>query len=416
MTRRALTVPGLAVLLAGAAAAEGVKFDVSGFIDGAIFDDEQNTSGFADRDQDGFDGLVNGKVILRGSYLTEDGWELGGRAEIRLQSGTRSDSTTGSEDYVVAEKAYLWAESGLGRLEIGAQDGAADQLQIDPPSVTKSLRIDHPLMMPVADGHGDYYRPAGLMLRTDPYASDQSLKVVYKSPRLLGFQLGISYMPEFSANLDRFVKTSRPDYDQQSNIWEAGLNYDSNIENVRVRASLVYLMGDNETERDTTVTASSPWQSVDLSEWGGGASIKYKGFTIGGSYRHSNARGGFVDHAPVVLSNGASDTDIWSIGALYEIESWKFGANYISGKTNVAVEDVAGRVEKQDGEAWQVAAAYAFDTDIQIAAGYQRYDFDASAGLNPGGLAEFHPAGIPGGFYVGDLGADILFTEVSFGF
>ncbi|MCC6918127.1 MAG: porin [Alphaproteobacteria bacterium] len=416
MTRRALIVPGLAALLAGAATAEDVKFDVSGFIDGSVFNDEQNSSGFADRDQDGIDALVNGKVILRGSYLTEGGWELGGRGEIRLQSGARSDSTPGRDDWVVAEKAYLWAESGLGRLEIGAQDGAADQLQISPPSVTKSLRIDDPLMMPVADGAGDYYRPAGLMLRTDPYASDQSLKVVYKSPRLFGLQLGISYMPEFSANFERFVKTSRPDVDQQSNIWEAGLNYDSNIDNVRVRASLVYLMGDNEHERDETVTASSPWQSVDLSEWGGGASLKYKGFTLGGAYRHSNARGGFVDHAPVVLSGGASDTEIWSIGALYEFESWKIGANYINGETNVAVEDAIGRIEKQDGDAWQVAAAYAITTDLQVSWGYQRYSFGASAGLNPLDLAEYHTANAPGSFYAGDLGADILFTEVSFGF
>jgi predicted porin len=416
MIRRALFVPGLAVLLGGAALAEDVKFDVSGFVDGAVLDNDQDTSGFADPDQDGLDGLVNGKLILRGSYLTEGGWEFGVRGEIRLQSGARSDSTTGRDDYLVAEKAYLWAESGLGRLEIGAQDGAADQLQVTPPSVTKSLRIDDPLMMPVADGEGDYYRPGGLMLRTDPYASDQSLKVVYKSPRLFGLQLGISYMPEFSANLDRFVKTSRPDFDQQSNIWEAGLNYDSNIDNVRLRAGLVYLMGANEERRDTTVTAASPWQSSDLSEWGGGASIKYKGLTIGAAYRHSNARGGFVDHAPVVLSGGASDTNIWSLGALYEYESWKIGANYISGKTRIAVEDAVGRIEKQDGDAWQLAAAYAFDTDIQIAAGYQSYDFGTSAGLNPLQLGEYRPAGIPGGSYVGDLGADILFTEVSFGF
>ena len=54
--------------------------------------------------------------------------------------------------------------------------------------------------------------------------------------------------------------------------------------------------------------------------------------------------------------------------------------------------------------------------DMQVSAGFQRYSFDASAGLNPFGLAEYHPATLPRGGYAGDLAADILFTEFSFGF
>ena len=404
----------LALGLAAAVSAEDIKFDVSGFLDGSVFNADQSTSGFADREIDDIDALFNGKLNLRGAYLTEDGIELGARAEIRLQSGARSNSTSGADDAIVLEKAYIWAESGLGRLEIGAQDGAANLMQVSPPSVTKSLRIDNPLMMPVQDGQGDYYRPAGLMLRTDPYASDQSAKIIYRSPRLFGLQFGLSYTPEFSANLERFVKSAGDDFDQQSNIWEAGLNYDSNLDDVRVRASLVYLLGENERASDTVSSAASPWTSGDISEWGGALSLKYKGLTVGGGYRHSNAQGGFVDHAPIVLTGGASDTEIWSLGALYEVDSWKFGLNYARGETNVAVDDLSGgRIEQQDGDGWQVAAAYAIDTNIQIAAGYQNYRFDASAGLNPLGLAE---SGLARGGYAGNLDADILFTEFSFGF
>ncbi|BCW87089.1 hypothetical protein sos41_02150 [Alphaproteobacteria bacterium SO-S41] len=412
-----VSLGALALALAAVAAANDVKWDVSGFADGSIFDADQDVSGFANPGQDGFDALGNAKLQLRGSLVLEDGTEVGGRVELRLQSGGRSNSTTGVSDAFVAEKVYFWVENGLGRLELGAQDGAAKQAQAAPPSITKSMRIDNPLMMPVADGDGLYYRPAGLMLRTDSYASDQSAKVIYRSPRLFGLQLSISYMPEFSANLERFVKTSATDFDQQSNIWEAALNYDTNLDDIRIRASLTYLMGENEEARDTTVTLSSPWRSGDLSEWSGALNLKYKGFSVGAAYRHSNARGGFVDAAPVVLTNGASDTEIWSLGALYEWEDWRVGANYARGTANVAVESgLGGRVEEQTGEGWQIAAGYAVTTDIQISAGFQRYGFNASSGLNPFGLAEFHPAGLPSGGYVGDLDADIVFTEFSFGF
>lgn len=422
MTRR-LTIRAAIALSTGlcgiaAAAAEGIKFDFGGFADGAIFHNRQTTSGFFDPYDKDIDALGNGELHLRGSYLTEGGTELGGRIELRLQSGDRSDSTTGRSDAFTLDKAYLWAENGLGRIEIGATDGAAKQLQIEPPSVTKSLRIDHPLMMPVADEDGAYYRPGGLMLRTDLYASDQSAKILYRSPRLIGFQAAISYTPEFSANTDHFVKAAGDDPNQQSEIIELGLNYDSNLSDVRVRADVVYLTANNELKTDTTISFASPWMSGDLSEWGAAASAKYKGFTFGGAYRHSNARGGYIDSAPVVLTGGASDTELWSLGALYEIDSWKIGANYAHGDTHVAVTDalLGGRTAKQRGEGWQIAAAYAVTTDIQISGGYQRYDFDASAGLNPFGLGEFHPANVVGPTYAGDLGADIIFTEFSIGF
>lgn len=418
MSRSAVFGVSLAALsAAAAAAAEGPEFELSGFFDAALFDASQDTGGFADPDQEGFDALANGKLNLRGSLILDDGTELGARVEVRLQSGARSNTTSGADDALVVEKAYFWAENGLGRLEIGADDGAAKLAQAAPPSITKSMRIDNPLMMPVADGAGDYYRPAGLMLRTDSYASDQSAKIVYRSPRLVGLQLIVSYTPEFSANLEGFVKTAATDFDQQSDIFEAGLNYDSNLDEVRVRASLTYLMAANEAERDASITLASPWRSGDLSEWSAAAGFKVDGFSFGAAYRHSNARGGFVDHAPVVLTGGASDSDIWSLGALYEWESWKIGANYAHGRARVAVEDAGGgRIERQTGEGWQIAAAYAVTPDIQIAAGFQRYGFEAGAALNPLGLAETRPADLPGSPYIGDLDADILFTEFSFGF
>ncbi len=419
MSRHAFLGASLFVLAGtGVAFAESeFKFDASGFLDAALFNDDQDTSGFADQDNDGLGALANGKLQLRGSILTDGGWEFGGRAELRLQSGAQSNSTSGADDWLQMEKAYVWAESGLGRIELGAQDGAAKQAQAAPPSITKSMRIDNPLMMPVVDGDGGYYRPAGLMLRSDSYASDQSLKIIYRSPRLFGLQLSLSYTPEFSANLERFVKTAATDFDQQSDIFEAGLNYDTNLDDVRVRASLTYLMARNEAHSDTTATLASPWTSGDLSEWSAALNLKVKGLSFGGAYRHSNARGGFVDHAPVVLTGGASDTEIWSFGALYEWESWKVGANYVRGTTNVAVADLAGGfVDEQTGDGWQIGAAYAFTTDIQVAAGWQSYDFNAGAGINPTGLAQSGVIGAPGSTYAGDLKADILYTEVSFGF
>ena len=88
MSRSAVFGVSLAALSAdAAAAAEGPEFELSGFFDAALFDASQDTGGFADPDQEGFDALANGKLNLRGSLILDDGTELGARVEVRLQSG-----------------------------------------------------------------------------------------------------------------------------------------------------------------------------------------------------------------------------------------------------------------------------------------------------------------------------------------
>ena len=83
----------------------------------------------------------------------------------------------------------------------------------------------------------------------------------------------------------------------------------------------------------------------------------------------------------------------------------------------MAVADLLGGfVGEQKGAGWQIGAAYAFTPDIQVSAGWQSYDFDAGANLNPAGLAQTGVFGAPGSMYAGDLKADIVYTEVSFGF
>ncbi len=403
-TASAAALIGASTVLAGE-----VTFKVTGFLDGALFSTRQSTTGFANPDQEGLDGGYFGKLNLRGSMITEGGTEFGAHVQLRLKDT--------SPDALGVEKAYIWAENGLGRLEIGAEDGAAKLAYAAPPSLTRSVRLDDQKIATVHNGAGKAYLPGRLVLRSDSNASDQSLKIVYRSPRLVGFQLNLSYTPEFSANMGSYVKTAATDFDQQSRIFEAGLNYESTFDNLKLKASLTYLMAENEAERDTTITAISPWKSGNLTEWSAAAGISVDGFSIGAAYRHSNAQGGSVDHAPVVLTGGASDTSIWSLGALYEVGDWRFGANYIHGKTNVAIEALpAGRIETQSGNAFQIAAGYAFTKELQLSAGFQRYSFDASSGINPLARADARPLGMIRSTYVGDLSADVIFTELSYEF
>ena len=232
----------------------------------------------------------------------------------------------------------------------------------------------------IQDGSQNPYRPNSLRLRTDLFVSDDNVKLIYFTPRFSGFQFGISYMPEPTKNFTGFAARKDNDSNQQADIWEFGASFKDSIGVVDVNASLVYLTGTNE--------APSAANRDDLEEWGFGASFFYEGFTVGGSYRFSNARGG--SSLTTVLTAG-SDTEIWSIGATYKSGDWTFGLQYVDGVTEL---DTLGN--EQDGQGFEAALKYTISDGIAIGAGYQNYSYESDLSALASG---------------GDLEADILYSN-----
>jgi predicted porin len=419
-----------ALLLAGAAAAQGpaapapasgdTGFTLRGTLDANAWAVNQDETGFpGTAEQQGLNAI--GKLRLRYRTVTEGGIEIQVRAEARASALDFFRYPLIDEAFAV-DRLFVSAEAGWGRVELGLREGLGVQFLGLPPAVTRSMRIDGGQSFALTDGLDEPYAPGGLILNSNLNATDRAAKALYMTPRLFGLQAGVSFTPDRSALLGNAFSRRPGALDRQRHVWELGLNYDSVFDNVRLRGGLVYLTAEVDNASDTAVTAQSPWVSAGMEEWGASLSAQIslgegQSLRVGGAMRLSNVQGGFTDENPVVLSDGSA-SEIWSLGAVFASGGWSLGAGYARGETDVAVTGLGlapGRIERQTGEAWELAAGYAITPDIQLSLGYQDYGFDASAGLNPLGLARAAPAGLGSG-YAGDLSGEIVYTEFSLSF
>src|SRR6185436_7683819 len=162
-------------------------------------------------------------------------------------------------------------------------DGVARVMGMRPPSVSGSVRLDNPevflLAFPCTGGTncdrdnpqfpGSIFSPNGMQLRSDIHSSDVWLKVAYYTPRISGFQFGVSYTPDGSRNLGDFFGGGDDRRNKQSNVWDFGLNYLGTIGDVDVGASVGYVMGENERN-------DSPGLFTDVRDWGAGINLGYR--------------------------------------------------------------------------------------------------------------------------------------------
>lgn len=369
----------IALAAAGAGAAEKVKISLGGYMNATVFNASQDTSGFGANSSLRELGFVSeGEIHFKGKTALDDGTEVGMRVELEIEADNSSGGQSANNDII--DEVYVYVQSNWGRVEFGQQDGVADQMGVFAPNVFKTTKVDDAETFFVQDGSANPYRPNSLRLRTDLFVSDDNVKLIYFTPRFSGFQFGISYMPEPTKNFTGFASRKDNDSNQQADIWEFGASFKDSIGSVDVNASLVYLTGTNE--------APSAANRDDLEEWGFGASFFYEGFTLGGSYRASNARGG--SSLTTVLTSG-SDTEIWSIGGTYKSGDWTFGLQYVDGVTDL---DTLGN--EQDGQGFEAAFKYTISDGIAIGAGYQNYTYESDLSTLASG---------------GDLEADILYTN-----
>jgi predicted porin len=368
--------------------------------------DEVNNFGFAG------EGKVWGRVKLIRDY----GTEYGLRAQLRFQSSEAeysNDFIRGAPEIV--DEVWAYVQTAYGRFVVGLEDGAADSAGIYSPTVSELNRIDDPRHYPVQDPLSTSFTafsPNGAHMRTDLNASGDAFKVVYNSPRLVGVQISASYTPELSRGLnDLFDGADK--FDEQSDIWEIGFNYQGAISGFDVGVYGGYVAGTNARETvghtvDVTVAqlsngavntfASLPFTPDDLEEWGAGAQVAYEGLKLGGSYRVTNVAGGagLADKAIGSPSVGCSviagcvlpdsQTTVWAAGATYETGPWRFGANYINLEEELPsfidtspAPDVT-RFLTQDAQGYTGQIGYEFDENLQLVIGYQHYEFDGPTG------------------------------------
>ena len=363
--------------------------------------------------QDGLDsvaGAIDTSIVGAG-WIDSDAEEFGAVVALDIDYASNFQSSLNDAgSSTILNQAFIYLDSPYGRLQVGQQDGAARVLGFRPPSVSGSVRVDNPEVFLLGypcqnfcgnnqQQPGSIFSPNGMQLRSDIHSSDVWLKLAYYTPRISGFQLGVSYTPDGSRNLGDFFGGGSDSPNKQSNVWDISLDYITTLGEVDIGASAGYVTGQSELNDD-------PFLFADLRDWGAGLNVGYREWSAGVSYRRTNVAGG----GPVVhgffTSNvvQGNDTEIWSAGVKYETGPWAFGVDYITSSEELPFS------RNQNGKGFEAAVGYTLNEYLRLTGGYQRFEFDG-----PFGSCQTDKGGV--GFPPCDtLDANVGFVETKFSF
>ena len=170
------------ILISGAAQAQetigGLEVQLGGYTEfgGKMGQSLQNGP---DR---GYFFFMDNEVFINANGATDRGLLYGSKVELEVGSGNgNAENDEGNTDATVDEVA-LFFSSGWGRIELGREDGAEDVMGIgaaDAQSGTGGIDGD----------------TQNLVQFETPDTGDDA-KATYFTPRVIGFQLGASYVPD----------------------------------------------------------------------------------------------------------------------------------------------------------------------------------------------------------------------------
>lgn len=282
---RALALGLAAVAICQPAVAQEWSARVGGYFKGGV--------GYIDADQSGNDlGLVReAEIHFRFQSVADNGLTFGTYFELDVADA----SSDGSSSF---DEANLFVSGDFGRIEIGEQDGAGDQLTLTPAgcSVSCSAEVDGFLF--------DWYSDdTNLNLINDGADSSDDLKVTYLTPTLgagaFTARAGISWAPTTE---DNGVATSL-DASKEENFIELGLRGGVDLSGIIGHEADLGFSG-----------AFFDGDSFDDPSYVFASNLSARGVGLGARYSYRNPNG--------------EEEDSLSVGAQYEGGPWGFFANY----------------------------------------------------------------------------------------
>jgi outer membrane protein OmpU len=390
-------------LMAGTAvAAEKIKLGLGGYWRAAIHlgdsDNDANTAatGQSDRRDHGFG--QESEIYFSGKTTLDNGIKFG--VMVQLEGETSGDQI---------DNTYIWSAGNFGRVEYGETWGV-------------SLLMSAGSVGDMIDGHGDFASHGahanvnGQFI--DTYGGDAALlatpdqKLNYFTPRMSGFQLGVSYMPEnyTGTNATGTGLNSKLDGTIGNELVDVAANYVGKVGGADVRAFGSFFTSESEGTPFVGATAEvmSKTQSVDgdalvtaavaavpaasggqdVDGFSVGAQIGFSGFRVGGRYTRIDdiAR---PNGDPLAAAAAGLERTNWRIGVDYGTGPWKIGIAYMQLEQEVAGATVGTKSARDDKTEYvSIGGSYNLGPGIKMFGGLQIYDFEDSTGGTGANAAE----------------------------
>jgi predicted porin len=313
----ALVAAGM--IVAPAQAAEKIKLGMSGyFYAWGVFVSEDDGLGLDGLDATADDEPGNNRrshrfvqeseVIFSGSTKLDNGVQIG--VNIQLEGESQ-----GGGDQI--DESYIFFSGNFGRIEIGARDDAAFRMNaFIPNSSTGSGHNFANIVGPRRGGNA-----VGSVNTYSTFTGDNE-KVTYFTPRVSGFQLGISYTPTLCENdavtFGAATLCSRGagnptnnNAGRQAEALSLGINFREKLGDANVHFSAGWAKGDLEAQ-------NAAGTAEDRDDWNVGAVVSFGAFRVGVQYQDTDLG--------TSLAN-SSLTD-WAVSGSYKMGSLTYGLIY----------------------------------------------------------------------------------------
>jgi len=337
---------------------------LEGFTSGSVFGASQDvgplsTGGFNETNATG---LAVGSLRLQRLY--DSGLIAGLRANFLLAHDELSGDNYGNDFF---QKLYFYVETGLGRVEIGQQDGAAYTIGFTGPQVDGHISLENPdssfFRNPINETAFNIFTSEISSVQISSNAS----KVSYISPRLFGFQIGAAYTPNLVKGVIPYLFVNPTNAaNMQASIWEFAANYTQRMGEITMGVSAAYARG---------ALRNPTFASGDIYDFALGLQFQTDIDDIelswGGGYRVSSGYGFSTE----TIYHSAETQRVF-LSALAVLDSWRLGGEY----SNTFL-DAASGVPQFLIAGHQVALGYELSRNVQITIGWQSYNYERNFGV-----------------------------------
>ncbi|MSP67079.1 MAG: porin [Alphaproteobacteria bacterium] len=348
-------------MFAGTAfAADPIKITVGGYMEqwfGVVTDDvgerpADRISGTTTVNSLDWDQQSDSEIWFTGKTKLDNGVEIG--LTVELEANTGAD---------VIDESYGTVEYAGWRFVIGSENGAGYLMQYSAPDVGIGFNSgDQVNWIPFGGNATAGYYDGALGTTYLRVGDNDAQKVMLFTPRWLGFQVGVSYAPDYNedgaartninsaaANAAGFgggaggngVAGNSNIRNGYNNAWTAGANYVNKFDELSVALAVGYATA-KAPNLDGGAAAASPsgvfgrFGADDIKSWSAGLNLGWGNFLIGGSFAAISdgmcLATGPAASATLNACTATTSGQGWDVGARYIVGPWAISAMYFHGE------------------------------------------------------------------------------------
>lgn len=346
---------------AKAADKDGVKLGLSGSTaDYVSWLDQDTTAG---TDVRSVDIQRESEIHFTGETTLDNGLTVG----FHVESEVDGDGAGAGGDTFDVEESYAYFSGAWGRVNFGAEDGAAFLLQVSAPSADSNVDGIRQQVQPVnvaAMDTGSFATGNGLNVRFD-YDNAQARsdnKLTYMTPVFNGFQFGVSWTPDVGSATNNWTPGNNVDNTADfGTVWEIGGRFEGQLGDVGVALGGGYSNADYEISSATR---------DDRAIWDAGLNLSWGAFNLGGAYL-ADDHGYDLD----------ADERVWVVGLDYTTGPFKIGGSYYNSSQELDGPLAAANSGDFDMDRWSAGVTYTYGPGMTFRGSVGFTDYEAPRAL-----------------------------------